>query len=266
MNESLVLSNICDGVAILTLNHAEKRNALSTGVLKALKESFERIATDSDVRVVILRANGPVFSAGHDLRELVGRPRKEYEALFALCSEVMEAIRKLPQPVIAQVHGLATAAGCQLVASCDLVVASQDAQFATPGVKIGLFCTTPAVALARAVKPKKAMEMLLTGKAISATEAERAGLVSRVVPEDKLAEETMNLAGEIAAASASTIAIGKSAFYEQLHLDYPEAYEAASKAMVENALTGDAQEGIKAFLEKRPPTWKSNKGALGSRK
>jgi enoyl-CoA hydratase/carnithine racemase len=167
----------------------------------------------------------------------------------------MEAIRKLPQPVIAQVHGLATAAGCQLVASCDLVVAAEEASFATPGVKIGLFCTTPGVALVRAVGPKKAMEMLLTGMPISAREAEGAGLVNRVVPAASLEQETMKLAQQIAAASSGTVALGKRAFYEQLPLDRPAAYEAAQKVMVENALAPDAREGIGAFLEKRPPKW-----------
>ena len=181
----------------------------------------------------------------------------DYASLFVLCTEVMEAIRKLPQPVIAQVHGIATAAGCQLVASCDLVVASEDATFATPGVKIGLFCTTPAVALVRAVAPKKAMEMLLTGMPIKAAEAERIGLVNRVVPVGRLDEETMRLAQQLANASAYTVSLGKAAFYEQLPLDYPEAYEVAQKSMVENALARDAQEGMKAFLEKRAPSWQN---------
>jgi enoyl-CoA hydratase/carnithine racemase len=256
MDKPLVLCDIADHIATLTLNHPEKRNALSRAMLTALGHELTRIASDAQVRVVILRAEGPVFSAGHDLRELVGGTEEDYAALFALCSEVMEAIRNLPQPVIAQVHGVATAAGCQLVASCDLAVASDDATFATPGVKIGLFCTTPAVALARAVTPKKAMEMLLTGTPIKAADAERIGLVNRVVPADQLAEETLRLARQIASASAYTVALGKGAFYEQLPLDYPEAYEAAGKVMVENALAEDAQEGMRAFLEKRAPSWK----------
>jgi len=227
-------------------------------MLTALGHELTRIASDDGVRVVILRAEGPAFSAGHDLRELVDGKEEDYAALFALCSEVMEAIRKLPQPVIAQVHSIATAAGCQLVASCDLAVASEDATFATPGVKIGLFCTTPAVALARAVTPKKAMEMLLTGTPIKAAEAERIGLVNRVVPAGQLADEAMRLARQIAGASAYTVALGKAAFYEQLPLDYPEAYDVAGKVMVENALAEDAQEGIRAFLEKRTPQWKGS--------
>lgn len=255
MEKPIVLYELTDRIAILTLNHPEKRNALSRTMLESLKEHLARIAADHSVKVVILRAAGPVFSAGHDLRQLVGGDEKEYASLFALCTDVMEAIRKLPQPVIAQVHGVATAAGCQLVATCDLVVAAEDASFATPGVKIGLFCTTPAVALARAVTPKKAMEMLLTGSAISAREAEQAGLVNRVVPSARLVEETMKLAQQICAASSYTVALGKKAFYEQLPLDRPAAYEVAQKAMVKNAVAADAQEGMRAFLEKRAPKW-----------
>lgn len=255
MDKQLVLCELTDGIAILTLNHPEKRNALSRAMLEGLKEHLARIARDPAIKAVILRAAGPVFSAGHDLRELVGGDQQEYASLFALCTEVMEAIRKLPQPVIAQVHGVATAAGCQLAATCDLVVAADDATFATPGVKIGLFCTTPAVALARAVTPKKAMEMLLTGSPIGAQEAERVGLVNRVVPAARLAEETMKLAQQVCTASSYTVALGKRAFYEQLPLDRPHAYEVAQKAMVENALAADAQEGMRAFLEKRSPKW-----------
>jgi enoyl-CoA hydratase/carnithine racemase len=256
VDEHLVLYEVLDGVAVLTLNHPEKRNALARDMLASLKERLERIAADAKVRVVILRAAGPVFSSGHDLRELANASTAGHAEVFALCTDVMESIRKLPQPVIAQVHGLATAAGCQLAATCDLVVASEDATFATPGVKIGLFCTTPAVALSRAVPPKKAMEMLLTGTAISAAAAERAGLVNRVVPRERLDEETMTLARQIAASSRNTLAMGKQAFYRQLPLDRPAAYELAQRVMVENAATADAQEGMRAFLEKRPPSWR----------
>jgi enoyl-CoA hydratase/carnithine racemase len=255
MNSPLVLVESVDGVAFLTLNHPEKRNALSRALLAALKESLERIAADRKVRVVILRAAGPVFSAGHDLRELVDGREEDYAAVFALCTEVMEAVRKLLQPVIAQVQGVATAAGCQLAATCDLVVASDNATFATPGVKIGLFCTTPAVALSRAVAPKHALEMLLTGTPISAQEARRIGLVNRVVPPELLAEETLKLGRQIIAANGTTLALGKRAFYKQLPLDYDGAYALAQRVMVENALERDAQEGIRAFLEKRPPRW-----------
>ncbi len=255
MGAPLVLYEVEDGVATLTLNHPEKRNALSRVVLETLREHFTRIAEDADVRAVIIRAVGPVFSSGHDFRELSGRSEEDYRSLFALCTEVMEAIRTLPKPVIAQVHALATAAGCQLVATCDLVVAAEEATFATPGVKTGLFCTTPGVALVRAVGPKKAMEMLLTGMPISAQEAERAGLVNRVVPADRLAEETKSLARQIIAASAYTLGVGKRAFYEQVSLPRPQAYEVAQQVMVENTMAPEAQEGIRAFLEKRPPRW-----------
>jgi len=255
MNEQLVLYEVVDGVAVLTLNHPEKRNALSRAMLECLKGQLDRIAADPNVRVVILRAAGPVFSSGHDLRELADGTEADHVSLFALCTEVMETIRKLPRPVIAQVQGLATAAGCQLAATCDVVIASEDAAFATPGVKIGLFCTTPGVALSRAVPPKKAMEMLLTGTPISAAAAERAGLVSRVVAKETLEEETMKLARHDAAASPRTVALGKQAFYQQLPLDRPAAYELAQRVMVKNAAIPDAQEGMRAFLEKRPPRW-----------
>jgi enoyl-CoA hydratase/carnithine racemase len=255
MDNPLVLCEVGDGIALLTLNHPEKRNALSRAMLAALGEQLGRVAGDDRVRVVVLRAAGPAFSSGHDLRELVGGSRTDYEAIFALCTEVMEAIRLLPKPVIAQVQGVATAAGCQLAATCDLVVAAEGATFATPGVKIGLFCSTPAVALCRAVGAKKAMEMLLTGTPISAREAERAGLVNRVVPADRLAAEVEALARQILAASAYTVGVGKRAFYEQLPLDHAGAYAVAGPVMVENALARDAQEGMRAFLEKRPPKW-----------
>ena len=257
LHEVLVMSERIDGVAILTLNHPAKRNPLSRAMLAALKEQFDRIAADDAVRAVVICAAGPAFSAGHDLREMAGASEEEHRALFALCSDVMEAIRTLPKPVIAEVQGIATAGGCQLVATCDLVVASENATFATPGVKIGLFCTTPAVPLVRVVPTKKAMEMLLTGEPITAQEAERIGLVNRVVPADRLHEETMRLARQIISASSNTLAVGKRAFYQQLPLDFPAAYQFASGVMVENALAADAQEGIRAFLEKRPPQWKS---------
>jgi enoyl-CoA hydratase/carnithine racemase len=255
MDKPLVLFDVQEGVAFLTLNHPEKRNALSLVMLMSLREQLRRCAEDGAVRLVIIRANGPAFSAGHDLRELIDRTEEDRAWLFALCTEVMEAIRKLPKPVIAQVQGVATAAGCQLAATCDLVVAAETATFATPGVKIGLFCSTPAVAVSRAVSPKHAMEMLLTGAAISAQEAYRIGLVNRVVPAEKLAEETLSLARQILAASSRILALGKAAFYAQLPLDHEAAYEVAQRAMVANALMPDAQEGMRAFLEKRPPRW-----------
>ncbi len=201
MDRELVLYEAVDGVAMLTLNHSEKRNALSRAMLESLRQHLGRIAADPEVRAATVRAVGPVFSSGHDLRELVGQNREDVTSLFALCTDVMEAIRTLPKPVIAQVQGLARGAGCQLVATCDLVVASENATFVTAGVKSGLFCTTPGVAVARAVGARRAMEMLLTGTPISAQEAKEAGLVNRVVPAGRLEEETMALAREIIAAS-----------------------------------------------------------------
>jgi enoyl-CoA hydratase/carnithine racemase len=255
VDRALVGYESADGVAFLTLAHPEKRNALSRGLLAQLGDLLANVRRDRGVRVVVLRAEGPVFSAGHDLRELTDGREEDYASLFALCTQVMEAVRTLPQPVIASVQGLATAAGCQLVATCDLVVASEKAAFATPGVRIGLFCTTPAVALSRAVGPKLALEMLLTGNPIDAAAAHAAGLVNRVVPPDRLAEETLALARQIAAASPDVVALGKRAFYEQLPLDRPAAYALAGRCMTENALAADAQEGMHAFLEKRPPQW-----------
>ena len=255
MAKGPVRYELVDGIGILTLDDLPHRNALSSQVLESLKAYLDHIAGDSDVRVVVLRSVGPVFSSGHDLRELVDGDEESYSCVFDLCTQVMEAIRLLPQPVIAQVQGLATAAGCQLVASCDLAVASEMASFATPGVQIGLFCTTPGVAVSRAVMPKKAMEMLLTGTAISAQEALDFGLISRVAPTEELEEQVMALARQIADASAPTLAMGKRAFYRQVEMDRPAAYRLAQRVMVENLLDRDAQEGITAFLEKRPPTW-----------
>jgi enoyl-CoA hydratase/carnithine racemase len=258
MEKPLVLYETVERIARLTLNHPEKRNALSRAMLESLRDHFERIASDRGVKVVIVRAAGTVFSAGHDLRELADAGADEAASLFALCTVVMETIRQLPQPVIAEVQGLATAAGCQLAATCDLVVAAEHAAFATPGVKIGLFCTTPAVALCRAVSAKKSLEMLFTGNPLSAADAERHGLVNRVVPAERLEAETLELARQIAASSAATLSLGKRAFYEQLSLDRPAAYALAQHIMVENVALPDANEGIRAFLEKRPPRWEES--------
>jgi enoyl-CoA hydratase/carnithine racemase len=251
----VIREEIQEGISVLTLDNPRRRNALSREMLASLRQSLARVESDRSVRVVIIRAEGPVFSSGHDLKEVVAAD--DNPALFALCTEVMEAIRLLPQPVIAEVRGLATAAGCQLVASCDLAVASEEASFATPGVRIGLFCTTPGVAVARAVPTKRAMEMLLTGEPLSAAAALAAGLVSRVVPHDRLHQETLALAKKIAEASTDTVARGKRAFYEQIALDRPAAYVLAQKEMVDNATTPDAKEGMSAFLEKRPPKWRT---------
>lgn len=243
-------------IAYLTMNRPEKRNALSIEHMQELTACLQAIGADRSVAVVILRGSGPVFSAGHDLREMFGQSEAFYQHEFAVCSQLMEVIVALPQPVIAQVHGIATAAGCQLVATCDLVVAAEEARFATPGVKIGLFCSTPMVALSRAIGQKKAMEMLLTGEFIDAAEAKAAGLVNRVVPAADLASATRALAEQIASASPLVVGIGKQAFYRQRELPLHEAYVYASGVMTDNAALADAQEGMCAFLEKRKPVWR----------
>jgi enoyl-CoA hydratase/carnithine racemase len=244
-----------EGVATLTLNNPERRNALSSPTLAALESLLTEIADDDAARVVVFRSEGPVFSSGHDLNELVNGDAEDYAGVFEACTRVMEAIRLLPKPVIAQVQGLATAAGCQLVATCDIAVAADTAAFATPGVQIGLFCTTPGVAVARSVMPKKAMEMLLTGRPISAQEALDFGLISRIVAADELETQVAELATQIASASAHTLALGKAAFYRQIEMDRPSAYQFASQVMVDNLLADDAKEGISAFLGKRQPIW-----------
>ena len=255
MIDQLILHKQDDGILYLTLNNPDSRNSLSSHLLAELKDSLDDIQDDSTVRVVVVRSEGPAFSSGHDLNELVNGDTESYASLFAACTSVMEAIRLSPKPVIAEVQGLATAAGCQLVATCDLAIASETALFATPGVQIGLFCTTPGVAVSRAVSTKKAMEMLLTGTPITANEAVEYGLINRAVPADKLKDEVKELARTISNASAYTVALGKSAFYRQREMDIPTAYEMAEKVMVENLLAVDAQEGITAFLEKRTPHW-----------
>jgi enoyl-CoA hydratase/carnithine racemase len=248
-------------IAVLTLNRPEARNSLSEGLIAALSHALAAIADDRSARVVVLAANGPAFCAGHDLKELTAhrsaadRGREHFRQVMDSCSAMMQAIVRLPKPVIAAVGGTATAAGCQLVASCDLAVASTAASFATPGVDIGLFCSTPMVALSRNVAPKHAMEMLLTGEAVSAEEARRIGLVNRVVPAGREREEAMALAREIASKSALTVKIGKEAFYRQLEMNLADAYAYAARTMVENMLARDAEEGIGAFIEKRSPQW-----------
>jgi enoyl-CoA hydratase/carnithine racemase len=257
----LVLRTTNDAIAMLTLNRPDARNSLSAALIVALGEAFDSIARDRAIRTVVLAANGPAFSAGHDLKELAqrrsdpDRGRAFFMQVMTACSEVMQQIVRLPQPVIAAVHATATAAGCQLVASCDLAVASTTARFATPGVNIGLFCSTPMVALSRNVSRKHAMEMLLTGDLISAEEAARIGLVNRVVAPGSEREEALALARKIAAKSTHVVKIGKEAFYRQAELDLAAAYAYASNVMVENMLARDAEEGIAAFVEKRPPAW-----------
>jgi len=244
-------------VVTITLNRPQRRNALSLGLMRELLDCLDGVAArPREVRAVVLAAAGEVFSSGHDLRELSGGEEADYRELFTVCSALMQRLQTIPQPVIAAVQGLATAAGCQLVCACDLAVASERAAFATPGVKIGLFCSTPMVALTRAVGRKRAMEMLLTGLVIDAPTAAAWGIVNHVVPHETLAAEAHRLAGEIAAASAATVAIGKRAFYSQIDLDQVTAYEYASQVMTQNAKAADAQEGIAAFLAKRPPCWR----------
>ena len=253
---SLLLRDDADGIATLTLNRPDQRNALSVGLMTALEQALDAIAEDRSVKIVILAGAGPAFCAGHDLREIRADQRREaYEALFAQCSRLMLKLVRLPKPVIARVHGVATAAGCQLVASCDLAVASDAARFATPGVNIGLFCSTPMVALSRNIGRKAAMEMLLTGDLIPAERAREIGLVNRVVPAVELEAATRGLALQIAGKSPLTVAIGKEAFYRQAELDLASAYAYASEVMTRNMLARDAGEGIDAFLEKRAPAW-----------
>lgn len=243
------------GVVRVTLNRPEKRNALSREMLKELEDVLSALADDASARVVVLGGRGPAFCAGHDLGELVERKTRDYRDLFATCARVMTRLRRLPQPVIARVHGVATAAGCQLVASCDLVVAAEEATFATPGVKIGLFCTTPMVPLVRAIPDKPALEMLFTGAPISAERAWELGLVNRVVPAAELDTAIGELTTAMLAQSASVLALGKRAFYQLRALDESAAYERAVAIMTENVCEPDAQEGIAAFLQKRPPRW-----------
>jgi enoyl-CoA hydratase/carnithine racemase len=243
-------------VAVLTMTRADRRNALSLEMMRELEAAFDSIAGDPDARVVILRGEGPAFSAGHDLRELLDRDADAYRSIFDACVTLMGRIATVPQPVIAEVAGVATAAGCQLVAACDLAVASTRATFATPGVRIGLFCSTPMVALTRAVGRKRAMEMLLTGDPIGSATALEWGLVNRVVPPERLHDEALALAAKIASASRTVVGIGKAAFYAQVELDTAAAYAYTKEVMTMNALAGDAHEGIGAFLEKRIPAWR----------
>jgi enoyl-CoA hydratase/carnithine racemase len=261
-NSSLILiREDIAGIAILTLNRPQARNSLSEALLEALGDALTAIAHDDTVRVVVLAANGPAYSAGHDLKELNARRsdadqgRAYFTHIMRMCSTVMQQIVMLPQPVIAAVQATATAAGCQLVASCDLAVASRSAKFATPGVNIGLFCSTPMVALSRNVTRKHAMEMLLTGESISAEDAARIGLVNHVVAPGSERDEALKLARKIAGKSSLTVKIGKEGFYRQLEMPLAEAYDYVSEVMVENMLVRDAEEGINAFIEKRDPKW-----------
>ena len=251
-----------DGILRLALNDPNRLNALSEAMLAALAAAFDAASTNPDVRVIILAAAGPVFCAGHDLKEMTAarqkadRGRAYFNKILDQCSSVMQNIVTCPKPVIAEIDGVATAAGCQLVASCDLAVASETAQFCTPGVHIGLFCSTPMVALSRNLANKHAMEMLLTGDMLPALRALEMGLVNKVVPSAELRAVSMELAGKIAAKSSLTVATGKRAFYQQIEMGLADAYTYAAELMVENMLARDAEEGIAAFVEKRPPDWR----------
>ena len=259
--DTILLREDAGGIATLTLNNPARRNSLSQAMLAGLAVALAALAEDRSVKVVIIAANGSAFCAGHDLKEMTARRgdpdrgRAFFTAMMTQCSAVMQAIVELPQPVIAAVQGIATAAGCQLVASCDLAVASNEARFCTPGVNIGLFCSTPMVALSRNLGAKAAMEMLLTGDMTSAAEAQRLGLVNRCVAPAALAAETLALAQAIAAKSSRTVRIGKRAFYRQREMTLADAYRYAAGVMVENMLARDAEEGIEAFLDKRPARW-----------
>ena len=257
----VLLRETLDNIAVLTLNRPEARNSLSESLLAALTGNLAEIADDRTIRVVVIAANGPAFSAGHDMKEMTARRtdadrgRAYFKQLMDACATMMQAIVRLPKPVIAAVQGTASAAGCQLVASCDLAVASSAAKFATPGVNIGLFCSTPMVALSRNISRKAAMEMLLTGDMIAADEAQRIGLINRAVAPGSERGEALKLARQIASKSALTVKIGKEAFYRQLEMSLADAYRYASDVMVENMLARDAEEGIRAFIEKRSPSW-----------
>jgi enoyl-CoA hydratase/carnithine racemase len=259
--EALLLRENADAVAIVTLNRPQARNTLSESMLAALSDELAAISSDKRVRAVVLAAHGPAFSAGHDLKELTAH-RSDADGglaytrqLMQSCSVLMLSITRLPQPVIAAVEGVATAAGCQLVATCDLAVAASTAKFATPGVHIGLFCSTPMVALSRNVGRKQAMEMLLTGDMVSAEDACRIGLVNRVVKPGRAREEALALAAKIAKKSAAIVKLGKEAFYRQIEMNLAEAYAYAAEVMVINMMARDAGEGISAFIEKRAPKW-----------
>lgn len=256
-SDPLLLRQDAEGVATLTLNRPAQRNALSLALIEELHAALDSVREDPIVRVVVIAGAGPAFSAGHDLKELRADASGDHcAAIFRRCGELMLAITRLPKPVIARVHGIASAAGCQLVATCDLAVADETARFATPGVDIGLFCSTPMVALSRVVPRKPAMAMLLTGEMVSAAEARRIGLVNRVVPAHRLDAEVASLAQTIVAKSPAVLAIGKAAFYCQLELDLAEAYAYTSAVMAQNLAADDAAEGIDAFLEKRKPRWR----------
>lgn len=245
-------------VGIITLNSPEDRNALSLELMDEMQKQLDLIAKDRDTRVIIIRGNGPAFCVGHNINELVGEDYdiEHFRNVFSVCSNLMQTLQKMPQPIIAQVHGVAMAAGCQLVAACDLAIADNNTKFSTPGVKIGLFCSTPMVPLSRVIGRRRALDMLLSGRFVSAQEAEKFGLVNKIVDPENLMQETENWAEEIAKFSLFTLEFGKKAFYHQIDQDEGSAYNYAKEAIANNCLSEDAQEGMKAFLEKRKPEWK----------
>ncbi len=245
-------------VGIITLNSPEDRNALSLELMDEMQKQLDLIAKDRDARVIIIRGNGPAFCVGHNINELVGEDYdiEHFRNVFSVCSNLMQTLQKMPQPIIAQVHGVAMAAGCQLVAACDLAIADNNTKFSTPGVKIGLFCSTPMVPLSRVIGRRRALDMLLSGRFVSAQEAEKFGLVNKIVDLENLMQETENWAEEIAKSSLFTLEFGKKAFYHQIDQDEGSAYNYAKEAIANNCLSEDAQEGMKAFLEKRKPEWK----------
>ena len=264
-SESILLEDLTgNGIFRIVLNDSKRRNALSEEMMAALKSSLTKAAENQNIRTVIIAANGPAFCSGHDLKQMTaGRDNDDqglayFKKVFASCSELMQMIVSLPKPIIAEVSGVAAAAGCQLVACCDLAVAGKSARFITPGVNIGLFCSTPMVALSRNVSNKAAMEMLLTGEMVSAEKAEHIGLINRVTKDANVVQSTIALAEVIASKSSQTLKIGKEAFYKQKNMPLSEAYDYASKIMVDNMLEHDAKEGIDSFLQKRKPKWQDN--------
>ena len=244
-------------VGVITLNNPKKRNALSLELLRELGRCLDIISADNNIKSVIIKAAGPVFSAGHDISEMADKDLTFYNEVLNTCSSVMLKIQNIPQPVIAQVQGIATAAGCQLVAACDLALAEEGAMFGTPGVKLGLFCTTPAIPLVRAIGRKRALEMLFTGRVIGAREAEHYGLINKAIPATDLETETLNLAKKIAEASRLTLGIGKKSFYSQVNMIDQQAYTYCNQVVVNNLFADDAKEGLHAFLEKRKPVWRN---------
>ena len=253
--EGLRFSEV-DGIGTVTLDRAEKYNTLTSQVISSISSVLKEVQQSESIRVLIIKATGKAFSTGHDLKEIDEKGTETFlNKLFTDCSEMMQLIRKIPQPVIAQVQGIATAAGCQLIASCDLVVSSADSIFATNGIDNGLYCATPSVALSRAMRPKHAFEMLLSGEFIDAARAAELGLVNRVVEKDLLEKETVTLAKTLASKSLSALRLGKKSFYEQINLDIQSAYQKTSDELVSNILSAEGQEGIKAFIERRKPEW-----------